>query len=66
MGQDLLKRLKQKEDRQREREQPKQPKRCKGCSWGRWDGLKQYCMRMPCVREDVKPEVVSVQNGAHP
>ncbi len=33
------------------RSQPKQPKKCKGCVWGKWDGVKQFCLR-PCVKEE--------------
>ncbi|OMF40340.1 hypothetical protein BK135_23100 [Paenibacillus peoriae] len=29
----------------------KQLKKCKGCVWGRYDGVKQFCLR-PCVKEE--------------
>lgn len=28
-----------------------QPKKCKGCSYGRFDGVKQFCMLPRCVKE---------------
>lgn len=31
---------------------PEQPKQCVGCVYGRWDGLKQFCMFTRCVRND--------------
>ncbi|MEF3312334.1 hypothetical protein PV433_25955 [Paenibacillus sp. GYB004] len=30
---------------------PVQPEKCVRCVWGRWDGIKQYCPRLKCVRE---------------
>lgn len=27
-----------------------QPKKCIGCIWGRWDGMKQYCSKINCVK----------------
>ncbi|WP_239630778.1 hypothetical protein [Paenibacillus sp. H1-7] len=29
---------------------PHQPKKCAGCVWGRWDGIKQYCSRVNCIK----------------
>ncbi|MCD1259476.1 hypothetical protein B5M42_011585 [Paenibacillus athensensis] len=29
----------------------KQPKRCKGCVWGHWEGVRQYCSRPICAKE---------------
>ncbi|OMF06292.1 hypothetical protein BK129_11455 [Paenibacillus amylolyticus] len=31
----------------------KQPEKCNGCVWGRWDGVKQFCLKLPdcCVRK---------------
>ncbi|KJD43028.1 hypothetical protein QD47_25045 [Paenibacillus terrae] len=32
---------------------PKQPKKCKGCVWGRWDGVKQFCLKpSKCIKEE--------------
>ena len=30
---------------------PKQPQRCKGCIWGSWDGMKQFCSKLSCIKE---------------
>ncbi|MBE1446811.1 hypothetical protein GGC63_006317 [Paenibacillus sp. OAS669] len=30
---------------------PKQPVKCKGCEWGRWEGTKQICIRLPCIKD---------------
>lgn len=29
----------------------KQPYKCVGCVWGRWDGTKQFCSRVVCVKD---------------
>jgi hypothetical protein len=29
---------------------PRQPKKCRGCIWGNWDGLKQYCSKIKCIK----------------
>jgi hypothetical protein len=30
---------------------PKQPQKCGGCIWGSWNGIKQYCSKLGCVKE---------------
>jgi hypothetical protein len=27
-----------------------QPPKCKGCVWGNWDGVRQFCSRIKCVK----------------
>jgi hypothetical protein len=29
----------------------KQPDKCQQCIWGHWDGLKQFCPKVVCIKE---------------
>lgn len=29
----------------------KQPQKCQNCLWGRWDGMKQFCSKINCIKE---------------
>lgn len=30
---------------------PKQPDKCQQCIWGHWDGLKQFCTKVVCIKD---------------
>ncbi len=32
---------------------PKQPELCKNCIWGCWDGMKQYCPKLTCIKKSL-------------
>jgi hypothetical protein len=31
---------------------PKQLKKCVNCVWGNWDGMKQFCSKQICVKNN--------------